>query len=71
LGLYGCEYLLELCTRHITLMDRNQVLVQQYLLRLDVFETCVEVLLVDEPRAAVISEDLLGYKLLIVFVGIS
>jgi hypothetical protein len=51
-------------------MDGDQILIQQYLFRLDVLEPSVEVLLIDKPRAAVVGEDFLGNELLVIFVGV-
>lgn len=51
-------------------MERNEILVEQHLLWLDIFQPRVKVLFIDEPRTTVICENLLGDELLVVFVRI-
>ena len=51
-------------------MQRNEILIEEDLFRFDISESGVEVLLIDEPRAAVIGKDLFGDELLVVLVGV-
>jgi len=51
-------------------VERNEILVEQHLLWLDILESGVKILLIDKPRTTVICENLLGDELLVVFVRI-
>lgn len=48
-------------------MKRDKIFIEQDLFRFDLIELLIKVFFVDEPRAAVVREHFLGYKLLIFF----
>lgn len=50
---------------YLSLVQRNQRFIQQNFIRLDFLESAVEILLVNEPGAAVVCEDLFRQEVVV------